>query len=103
MRSGLRRILLGIAAGILVLIILEVGIYNWRLALAMRCKALGDTLRELEWRRDELLVDRAALLCPGRLEAIGDSLGLAPLELTRFAVVDLSPAVDGGESYVCME
>lgn len=103
MRSGIRRILIGVAGSILLLIVAEVGIYNWRLALAMRCKALGDHLRELEWRRDELLVDRAALLCPERLEQLGDSLGLAPVELTRFAVMDLSPLAGEGEPVVCME
>lgn len=103
MRSGARRILLGVAGGILLLIVAEVGIYNWRLALAMRCKGLGDRLRELEWRRDELLVDRAALLNPERLEQVGDSLGLGPVELTRFAVVALFPEDEEGEPVVCME
>jgi hypothetical protein len=101
--SGIRRVLLGAGGGILLLVVAEVGIYNWRLALAMRCKGLADHLRELEWRRDELLVDRAALLNPERLQQLGDSLGLGPVELTRFAVVDLSPEDEEGEPVVCME
>ena len=103
MKAGARRILLAVGGGILLLMVMEVGVYNWRLALSMRCKELTDRQRELEWRRDELLVDRADLLSPERLGSVGAALGLAPLELVRFAVVDLAPEDRGGEPDVCME
>lgn len=103
MRIGMRRIVLAPVAGLLVLAVVQVGIYNWRLALSMRHKDLTDRLRELEWRRDELLVDRATLTSPGRLGELGESLGLGPLPLERFRVVDLKPLPEGGEVVACVE
>lgn len=103
MKAGVRRILLVIAGGFLLLIVLEAGIYNWRLLLSMRYKNLTELDRQLSWKRDELLVERAALLNPERLQNVGTELGLEPIPLQRFSVVRLDSDVSGGEQYVCME
>lgn len=103
MKAGVRRILLVIAGGFLLLIVLEAGIYNWRLLLSMRYMNLTELDRQLSWKRDELLVEKAALLNPERLQNVGTELGLAPIPLQRFSVVILDSDVSGGEQYVCME
>ena len=103
MKAGVRRILLVIAGGFLLLIVLEAGIYNWRLLLSMRYKNLTELDRQLSWKRDELLVERAVLLNPERLQNVGTELGLAPVPLQHFSVVILDSDVSGGEQYVCME
>ncbi len=103
MKSGVRRIILVIAGGFLLLIVLEAGIYNWRLLLSMRYKDLAEMDRQLSWKRDELLVERAALLNPERLQKVGTELGLAPVPLQRFSVVRLDSDAFGGEQCVCME
>ena len=103
MKIGVRRILQAIAGGVLLLLVLEAGVYNWRLVLAMRYRNLAELNRQLSWRRDELQVERAALLNPERLQRVGSELGLAPVSLERFSVLRLYPEVSGGEQYVCME
>lgn len=103
MKIGVRRILQLIAAAVLLLLVLEAGVYNWRLVLSMRYRNLTELNRQLIWRRDELQVERAALLNPERLQRIGSELGLAPVSLERFTVLRLYPVVSGGEQYVCME
>ena len=103
MRIGGRRILQVIAGGVLLLLVLEAGVYNWRLVLSMRYRNLAELNHQLTWRRDELQVERAALLNPERLQKIGSELGLAPLSLERFTVLRLYPDVSGGEQNVCME
>ncbi len=103
MKTGLRRILFVVAGGILLLIVLEAGIYNWRLALSMRYKNLAEINRQLSWRRDELLVERAALLSPERLQRVGTELGLAPVPLHRFSIQRVDFEASGGDQYVCME
>ncbi|MCK4807712.1 MAG: hypothetical protein KAT09_08695, partial [Candidatus Aegiribacteria sp.] len=64
MKTGVRRILLVIAGGVLLLLVLEAGVYNWRLMLSMRYRNMTELSRQLSWRRDELLVERATLLNP---------------------------------------
>lgn len=103
MRTGVRRILLVIAGGVLLLIVLEAGIYNWRLLLSMRYKNLAELERQLSWRRNELLVEKATLLNPERLQIVGEELGLAPIPLQRFSVIRLDSDASGGEQFVCME
>ncbi len=82
--------------------VVQTAVYNWRLSLVVRREALLTELRRLEWRREELLVDRALLLSPDRLSALADSLGMEPLPLERFTLVDPG-AGTGGETGVCME
>lgn len=103
MKIGVRRILQVIAGGVLLLLVLEAGFYNWRLVLSMRYRNLTELNRQLSWRMDELQVERATLLNPERLQRIGSELGLAPVSLERFTVLQLYPFVSGGEQYVCME
>ena len=103
MKAGIRRILLVITGGILLLLVLETGVYNWRLLLSMRQRNLAEQNRQLRWKRDELLVERATLLAPGRLQRVGAELGLAPVPLQRFLVIRLRPDTPGGEQYACME
>ncbi len=103
MKIGVRRILQVIAAAALLLLVLEAGVYNWRLVLSMRYRDLTELNRQLIWRRDELQVERAALLNPERLQRVGSELGLAPVSLEHFTVLLLDPSVSGGEQYVCME
>ena len=103
MKTGMRRTILVIAAGFLLLLVLEAGIYNWRLILAMRYRNLTEQSRQLNWRRDELLVERAALLSPARLQRVGSQLGLEPVPLQRVSVFSPEVRSDGGEAYVCME
>jgi len=103
MKIGVRRIIQVIAGGVLLLLVLEAGVYNWRLVLSMRYRDLEELNHQLSWRRDELQVERAALLNPERLQRIGSELGLAPLPLERFTVLHLYPEASGGEQYVCME
>ncbi len=103
MKTGMRRILLVIAGGFLLLLVLEAGIYNWRLLLSMRYKNLAELERQLRWRRDELLVERAALLSPLRLQMVGTELGLTPVPLERFIVLRLDHGEAGGEQNVCLE
>jgi hypothetical protein len=83
--------------------VLEAGLYNWRLLLSMRYKNLTELDRQLSWKRDELLVERAALLNPERLQRVGDELGLAPVPLQHFSVIRLDSDLSGGEQFVCME
>lgn len=103
MKAGMRRTILVIAAGFLLLLVLEAGIYNWRLILAMRYRNLAEQSRQLSWRRDELLVERAALLSPARLQRVGAQLGLEPVPLQRVSVFSPEVRPDGGEAYVSME
>ena len=103
MRTGVKRTLMVVAAGFLLLLVLEAGIYNWRLILAMRYRNLAEQSRQLSWRRDELLVERAALLSPARLQKVGMEMGLAPVLLDRVSVFDPQGCVDEGGDYVCME
>lgn len=103
MRNGVRRTILVVAAGFLLLLVLEAGIYNWRLTLAMRYRNLAEEGRQLSWKRDELLLERAALLSPARLESVGDSLGLEPMPLDRVSVFSPQGSGSGGEPSVCME
>ena len=103
MRKNFRRILFVIAGGFILLVVLEAGIYNWRLLLSMRHKNLTEIRRQLRWRRDELLVERASLLSPERLEDIGADLGLDPIPLEHFSIIELQPDTCGGELFVCME
>lgn len=103
MKTGLRRILLVIAGGMLLLLVLEAGVYNWRLLLSMRYRDLAEMSRQLSWRRDELLVERADLLNPERLQRVGTELGLAPVPLRCFSVLELRPDASGGDQFVCME
>ncbi|MBN2587216.1 MAG: hypothetical protein JXA64_11530 [Candidatus Fermentibacteraceae bacterium] len=99
----MRRTILVIAAGFLLLLVLEAGIYNWRLILAMRYRDLAEQSRQLSWRRDELLVERAALLSPERLQTVGMELGLSPVPLQRVSVFSPHGPSTGGEACVCME
>jgi len=101
--GGMRRVILASIAGLLILAVVQVGIYNWRLALAMRHKHLTDELRELEWKVDELLVDRVDLVTPDRLEDLGGALGLGPLPLDRFRVLDLDQRLNGGAAIAFVE
>lgn len=103
MRTGVRRTVMVLAVALLLLLILEAGIYNWRLILAMRYRNLAELSRQLTWQRDELLVDRAALLSPARLQKVGLELGLAPVPLERISVFHPDGVSEGGEVYVCME
>jgi len=103
MNAGLRRILLVIAGGFLLFLVLEAGVFNWRLLLSMRYKNLAEVNHQLRWRRDELLVERATLLNPERLQSVGAELGLAPVPLQRFSVIMMDSNVSGGDQYVCME
>lgn len=103
MKKSYRRILAVIIGGFILLIVLEAGVYNWRLLLSMRYKNLTEISRQLRWRRDELLVDRATLLSPVRLQEVGTDLGLAPVPIDHFSVVELKPDTCGGDLYVCME
>ena len=103
MKTGVRRILLVIAGGVLLLLVLEAGVYNWRLMLSMRYRNMTELSRQLSWRRDELLVERATLLNPERLQLVGRELGLAPVPLERFSVLPLRPGASGGDQFVCME
>lgn len=100
MKGGMRNILLVILGGILLLLVLETGIYNWRLILAMRQRNLTEMNLQLSWRRDELLVERAVLLNPKRLQSVGSALGLGPVPLERVTV--LKPHYGEGDLNVCM-
>lgn len=103
MKGTLQKILFVVAAGLILLVVLETGVYNWRLLLSMRYKTLTEMRRQLRWRRDELLVERAVLLSPKMLEQAGEELGLSPVSLEDFTVVELSPDPAGGDLHVCME
>ncbi len=103
MKVGVRRIIQVIAAGVLLLLVLESGVYNWRLVLSMRYRDLAEQNRQLRWRRDELQVERAALLNPERLQRVGTELGLAPVSLESITVLPLYHDASGGDQYVCME
>jgi hypothetical protein len=103
MKPGMRRTVIVVAAGFILFLILEAGIYNWRLILAMRYRNLEEMIRQLEWQRDELLVERASLLSPARLQSVGLNLGLGPVPLERISVFNPDGLPDGGESFVCME
>lgn len=103
MKKNFRRILFVIVGGFILLVVLEAGVYNWRLLLSMRHKNLTEIRRQLRWRRDELLFERALLLSPERLEDIGADLGMAPIPLEHFSIVELEPDTEGDELFVCME
>ncbi len=103
MKSGIRRIILVITGGILLFLVLETGAYNWRLLLSMRFRNLSEQSRQLRWKRDELLVEKAALLNPQRLHRIGTELGLVPLSLQCFSVLELDTDIHGSEQYVSLE
>lgn len=103
MKIRAHRIFLMIVGGVLLLLVLEAGIYNWRLLLSMRYRNLAELSRQLSWRRDELLVERATLLNPERLQWVGTELGLVPVPLRCFSVLQLRPDASGGDQFVCME
>lgn len=103
MRAGVRRSLVVVAAGLLLLLVLEAGVYNWRLALSMRYRDLAEQGRQLSWKRDELLVERASLLSPARLQEVGTDLGLGPVPLDRVRVLAPREISREGGDRVCME
>lgn len=98
----IRKFLLLAAAGFLLLLILEAGVYNWRLTLSMRYREMVEHHRRLTWQRDELLVERAVLLNPSRLQEAGESLGLAPVPVERTSILHHDHPASEGEHYVCM-
>ncbi len=100
----MKRTILVVAGGFLLLLVLETVIYNWRLSLAIRYRDLVEECRGLERRRDELLVERAMLLNPARLQEVGESLGMGPVPLDMVSVFDPgSVPGNGGDAVVCLE
>jgi hypothetical protein len=85
--TRLRQMLLVAALLLVILAMGEVALYNWRLTLALGMEDLESTRTALMREKEELENLRASLLSPTRLEQAGSALGLAPLPLSRLALV----------------
>ena len=95
----MKRALVGLAAFLALAAAVEVGMYNWRISLALEVESLREHAQKLRREWEDLSSQRAILCAPSRLRMLGDSLGLGPLPLDRVSIVSISepdagPSVD---------
>ena len=91
MKSEVRKIAYTVGIAILILAAAEVAMHNWRVSLSLEMLEFGETLESLRREKQELDVELAALTSPHRLQMIGTSLGLEPLPLESFLLVEKAP------------
>jgi cell division protein FtsL len=87
-KREIRRILYTLASLVLVLAAAEVAMYNWRVSLSLEMLKLGETIESLRRERQELDAELAGLMSPHRLQQVGTSLGLEPLPLESFILME---------------
>lgn len=95
MRREIRRILYTIAFMVLVFAAGEVAMHNWSVSLSLEMLALNERIESLHRERQELEAEIASLRSPQRLQEIGSALGLGPLPLENFVLME--SAAGGGE------
>ncbi len=88
MKRQVRRILYTLASLVLVLAAAEVAMHNWRVSLSLEMLELGENIESLRRERQELEAEVAGLLSPHRLQLIGTKLGLEPLPLESFILME---------------
>jgi hypothetical protein len=93
----MKRTLVGLAAFLALAAAVEVGMYNWRISLALEVESLREHAQELRREWEDLSSQRAVLCAPSRLRVMGDSLGLQPLPLDQVSIVSIS-GPDPGQS-----
>jgi hypothetical protein len=96
-----RQVLSAVVAVVVTIAICQVAMYNWRITLALRIEALQSELASLRIQEQELENARALLSSPGRLEAVGCSLGLVPLDVGSMALA--CPGVPVEEDIASLE
>ena len=96
MRTEFRRIAYIVAAAVLVLAAAEVAMHNWRVSLSLGMLELEDSIMNLRRETQELEAEIAALLSPRRLQEIGTALGLEPMPLESFLLMESGSGPDGG-------
>ena len=91
MKSEVRKIAYTVGIAILVLAAAEVAMHNWRVSLSLEMLELDEMLDSLRREKQELDLELAGLMSPQRLQMIGTSLGLEPLPLESFLLVETVP------------
>ena len=88
MKREVKRILItlgllamGFAAG-------EVAMHNWRVSLSLEMLELDGRMESLRNEKLELEAELARLMSPHRLQEIGAALGLVPLPLESFMLME---------------
>ena len=100
MKSEVRKIAYTVGIAILILAAAEVAMHNWRVSLSLEMLESGEMLDSLRREKQELELELAGLTSPQRLQMIGTSLGLEPLPLKSFLLVETVPehVVTGADS-----
>jgi cell division protein FtsL len=88
MRREVRRILYTLGVLALVLAAGEVAMHNWRVTLSLEMLELDGRMESLRREKQELEAELARLLSPARLQEIGGRLGLEPLPLESFVLME---------------
>jgi len=91
MKSEIRKIAYTVGIAILILAAAEVAMHNWRVSLSLEMLESGEMLDSLRREKQELELELAGLTSPQRLQMIGTSLGLEPLPLESFLLVEMVP------------
>jgi hypothetical protein len=84
-------LIVAIAAAIMA--VAEVAMHNLGVAIALKMETLIEQRAELRREKEDLEATLGLLLAPCRLQNVGKKLGLRPLPVESFAVVDPSPEV----------
>lgn len=84
-----RKLLVTTAAFLALAAAAEVGMYNWRITLALEVEELRERVQDLRREWEDLLTQRALLCSPSRLREVGVALGLGPVPLDRVRIVCL--------------
>jgi hypothetical protein len=95
-KREVKRILYTLGLLLLVLAAGEVAMHNWRVSLSLEMLELDGTMESLMRERQELEAELARMLSPHRLQEIGTALGLEPMPLESFVLME-SGEDSGGE------
>ena len=95
MKSEVRKIAYTVGIAILVLAAAEVAMHNWRVSLSLEMLELDGAMESLQREKQELETELARLLSPYRLQQIGTTLGLEPLPLESFILMESGPDTEG--------
>ena len=97
MKRQVRRILYTLASLVLVLAAAEVAMRNWHVSLSLEMLEQREDIESLRRERQELEAELAGLRSPHRLQLIGTRLGLEPLPLESFMLMESGSPMHDGE------
>ncbi|MBD3369468.1 hypothetical protein GF402_03800 [Candidatus Fermentibacteria bacterium] len=90
MRSPRASLALIVAIAAAIMAVAEVAMHNLGVAIALQMETLIEQRDGLLRQKEDLEATLGILLAPCRLENVGKKLGLRPLPVERFAVVEPS-------------